>query len=41
MVPPMYELAIDWLPDNPGTWAFHCHNAYHQEAGMMRRVEVA
>ena len=41
MVPPMYELAIDWVPDNPGTWAFHCHNAYHQEAGMMRRVEVA
>ncbi len=41
MVPPMREVAIDWLPDNPGSWAFHCHNAYHQAAGMMRRVEVS
>lgn len=40
MVPPMRQLAIDWLPDNPGDWAF-CHNAYHQVAGMMRRVVVA
>lgn len=40
MVPPMREVAIDWLPDNPGSWAFHCHNAYHAAAGMMRRVEV-
>jgi FtsP/CotA-like multicopper oxidase with cupredoxin domain len=21
--------------DNPGTWMLHCHNTYHQEAGMM------
>ncbi|KAK1982266.1 multicopper oxidase [Colletotrichum cereale] len=21
--------------DNPGMWAFHCHNAWHAEAGMM------
>lgn len=41
LVPPMREVAVDWLPDNPGSWAFHCHNAYHQAAGMMRRVEVA
>ena len=41
MVPPMHEVAIDWLPDNPGSWAFHCHNAYHAAAGMMRRVEVS
>jgi FtsP/CotA-like multicopper oxidase with cupredoxin domain len=39
-VPAMTEAAIDWVADNPGTWAYHCHNAYHQEAGMMRRVEV-
>ncbi len=38
---PMRELSLDWVADNPGTWAYHCHNAYHQEAGMMRRVEVA
>ncbi len=37
---PMRELALDWVADNPGSWAYHCHNAYHQEAGMMRRVEV-
>ena len=37
---PMRELTLDWLADNPGSWAYHCHNAYHQEAGMMRRVEV-
>ncbi len=41
LVPPMREVAVDWLPDNPGSWAFHCHNAYHAETGMMRRVEVS
>jgi len=39
-VPGMSEAVIDWVADNSGTWTFHCHNAYHQEAGMMRRVEV-
>lgn len=37
---PMRELTLDWTADNPGSWAYHCHNAYHQEAGMMRRVDV-
>lgn len=37
---PNRELALDWVADNPGAWAYHCHNAYHQSAGMMRRVEV-
>ena len=23
------------VADNPGIWMIHCHNAYHQEAGMM------
>ncbi len=23
------------IADNPGTWMIHCHNSYHQEAGMM------
>lgn len=41
LVLPKREQAIEWVADNPGTWAFHCHNAYHQEAGMFRRVEVA
>jgi FtsP/CotA-like multicopper oxidase with cupredoxin domain len=38
---PKQELTLDWVADNHGTWAYHCHNAYHQEAGMMRRVVVS
>jgi len=41
LVAPMETLAVDWTADNPGGWAFHCHNAYHGEAGMMRHVRVA
>jgi len=26
--------------DAPGDWVFHCHLAYHMDAGMMRRVVV-
>ncbi|MEZ7237912.1 multicopper oxidase family protein [Rhodococcus sp. GXMU-t2271] len=31
---PGTELAIEFDADNPGEWMFHCHNAYHFEAGM-------
>jgi FtsP/CotA-like multicopper oxidase with cupredoxin domain len=24
--------------DNPGRWAFHCHNLYHMMTGMMTEV---
>lgn len=24
--------------DNPGMWAFHCHNAWHAEAGMVMQL---
>ncbi len=41
IVPPLAEVAIDWTADNPGAWAFHCHDAYHMGAGMMRMVVVA
>ncbi|QIN81000.1 multicopper oxidase domain-containing protein (plasmid) [Rubrobacter marinus] len=41
LVEPGQKLNIDWVSDNPGDWAFHCHQAYHQEAGMMRVVRVA
>lgn len=41
LVEPMQKIAIDWVADNPGPWALHCHQAYHQEAGMMQVVEVA
>jgi FtsP/CotA-like multicopper oxidase with cupredoxin domain len=32
---PMRTVEIEFDADNPGQWALHCHNAYHQEAGMM------
>ncbi|HEX2905201.1 MAG TPA: multicopper oxidase family protein [Jatrophihabitans sp.] len=32
---PMQTLAVDLQADNPGQWAFHCHNIYHGELGMM------
>ncbi|WP_293832091.1 multicopper oxidase domain-containing protein, partial [uncultured Corynebacterium sp.] len=25
----------------PGEWAFHCHNAYHMETGMMSSLRYA
>lgn len=31
---PGASLAIEFDADNPGEWMFHCHNAYHFEAGM-------
>lgn len=31
---PGQDLAIEFDADNPGPWMFHCHNAYHFEAGM-------
>lgn len=35
IVPPMREVSVALVADNPGIWMLHCHNAYHQEAGMM------
>jgi len=40
-VGPMQTTAVEFTADNPGRWAFHCHNAYHAEAGMMRSFDVA
>ncbi|XMA10415.1 hypothetical protein WAI453_003206 [Rhynchosporium graminicola] len=28
-------LALRFVTDNPGVWAFHCHMAWHSEAGLM------
>lgn len=39
--PHMGRLAFDFVADNPGDWFFHCHNAYHMEAGMARVVSYA
>ncbi len=40
VVPPQRTVSLDLNADNPGHWMFHCHNLYHQSAGMMRVVEV-
>ncbi|MGP5267979.1 multicopper oxidase family protein [Brachybacterium alimentarium] len=37
----MESFALDFDADNPGRWAAHCHNAYHQEAGMMTGIDYA
>ena len=34
----MGRVAVEFVADNPGRWFFHCHNAYHLEAGMAREV---
>ncbi|WP_287786424.1 multicopper oxidase family protein [Acidiphilium sp.] len=39
LVPPMKSVTIAFDADNPGRWAFHCHNLYHMEAGMMTTVQ--
>ncbi|MEP2774760.1 MAG: multicopper oxidase family protein [Luteolibacter sp.] len=28
------SVEFEFLADNPGDWLFHCHHAYHLEAGM-------
>jgi FtsP/CotA-like multicopper oxidase with cupredoxin domain len=35
IVRPMQRLTVELVADNPGEWMLHCHNTYHQEAGMM------
>jgi len=35
---PKQTVVADFDADNPGLWMVHCHNAYHQEAGMMRTL---
>ncbi len=35
LVGAMASVSADFVSDNPGRWALHCHNIYHAEAGMM------
>jgi FtsP/CotA-like multicopper oxidase with cupredoxin domain len=39
MVPPKRSVTIAFDADNPGRWAFHCHNLYHMAAGMFTSLE--
>lgn len=41
MVPPKDTVTFAFEADNFGRWAFHCHNGYHMEAGMMTSVDYA
>jgi FtsP/CotA-like multicopper oxidase with cupredoxin domain len=38
LVPPMGNVTIAFDADNPGRWAFHCHNLYHMMTGMLTEV---
>ena len=35
IVLPRQKVSVALVADNPGIWMLHCHNTYHQEAGMM------
>lgn len=39
-VKPGATLDVDVPADAEGPWAFHCHQLYHMETGMMRKIEV-
>ena len=34
LVTPGATVKVIFDADNPGLWAFHCHNLYHMAAGM-------
>ena len=39
LVLPMQSVTADLQADNPGKWAYHCHNIYHAEIGMMTTLQ--
>ncbi|HEX5409821.1 MAG TPA: multicopper oxidase domain-containing protein [Gemmatimonadaceae bacterium] len=36
----MQMVVADMVPDNVGTWLYHCHVSFHNEAGMAVRYRV-
>lgn len=38
LIPPRATVKVAFDADNPGMWAFHCHNLYHMAAGMFATV---
>jgi len=38
VMPKPGRVRIAFDADNPGRWAFHCHNLYHMQTGMMTEV---
>jgi multicopper oxidase len=39
IVLPKQKIFAVLVADNPGLWMLHCHNTYHQEAGMQTRLD--
>jgi hypothetical protein len=37
---PMMMMVADMVPDNPGTWLFHCHVGEHLDGGMYGLFKV-
>jgi manganese oxidase len=37
---PMAMTSADMVPENEGTWLFHCHVSDHLFAGMVGRYQV-
>jgi FtsP/CotA-like multicopper oxidase with cupredoxin domain len=40
MLMPGSMMTLDMIPDNPGTWLFHCHVNDHITAGMQALFTV-
>ncbi|CAF3560712.1 unnamed protein product [Rotaria sp. Silwood1] len=40
-VPELSYIVIGFIANNPGSWLFHCHFAWHAEAGMVAVFNVA
>jgi len=38
LVPPKTQVKVIFDANNPGLWAFHCHNLFHMVAGMFATV---
>ncbi|MCV7091452.1 multicopper oxidase family protein [Mycobacterium interjectum] len=39
IVLPRQKILAVLVADNPGLWQLHCHNTYHQDAGMQTRLD--
>lgn len=39
IVLPKQKMRAVLVADNPGVWVMHCHNNYHQVAGMATRLD--
>jgi len=37
---PAQMVTADMVPDNPGTWLYHCHVSDHMDGGMVTLYEV-